>query len=96
MDAPPKTVCKILIDAATSAYRKCFPEEEKKFGKGWWTPHLSQLKGILSTHFNIWKSNGFPRGEGNVHFNRYILARKISEKVSNLHRIRKYTKAYLK
>ena len=76
MDAPPKTVCKILIDAATSAYRKCFPEEEKKFGKGWWTPHLSQLKGILSTHFNIWKSHGFPRGEGNVHFNRYILARK--------------------
>ena len=39
MDARPRTVCKILIDAAISAYRTCFPEKEnKKFVKSWWTP----------------------------------------------------------
>ena len=73
-----KTVCKNLVRSARAAYKTCFPQRSAyiSFHKTWWTQELSELKQMLSTHFQIWKGHGFPRNEQYIYYNRYFLARK--------------------
>ena len=74
-------ICSILHESSRGAFSKCFPKRElNPYARSWWTPELSQSKLSLTTHFNNWKSQNFPRDEDNVFFNRYILARKTFRK----------------
>ena len=71
------TICSLLHQCSLDAFKTCFPEKQKSpHSRPWWTAELSQYKQALSTHFNIWKEQGFPRDVDNVYFNRYLLARK--------------------
>ena len=69
-----------LVNAAFSAAEMVFPESRKKYSKSWWTPELTQEKQRLSTHFNIWRDNNFPKDGGVIH-SRYLLARKAFRKM---------------
>ena len=71
-------ICKHLTESASSAYQTCFPQQNlhNRYTKPWWTPELTRLKEVLSTHFKAWKNQGFPKDINNIYHNRYLLARK--------------------
>ena len=74
-------MCTILHESSRYAFSKSFPDRElSPYARSWWTPELSQLKQSLSTHFNNWKEQNFPRDNHNVLFNRYVFARKTFRK----------------
>jgi hypothetical protein len=69
-------VCKILHTSAVEAYEISKAAQQPcSHSKNWWTPELTNLKKVLSAHFNVWKSCGFPRDNGVPH-SRFLLARK--------------------
>ena len=74
-------MCTILHESSRYAFNKCFPDRElSPYARSWWTPELSHLKMSLTTHFNNWKEQNFPRDNNNVLFNRFVLARKMFRK----------------
>ena len=74
-------MCAILHQSSQHAFQECFPDRElSPHSRSWWTPELTQHKHSLATHFNNWKQQNFPRDDGNVFFNRYVLARKTFRK----------------
>ena len=66
----------LMTECALVAFKKNRPGEKMFLPKRWWSPELSRSKQILSTHFNSWREDGFPRDPEYVSFNRYQLARK--------------------
>ena len=69
-------VCKILHTSAVEAYEiSKSHQQQHSHSKNWWTPELTNLKRVLSTHFNTWKRCGFPRDNGVEHCC-FLLARK--------------------
>ena len=67
----------LLTECASNAFKTSFPEKKSPtFAKKWWTPELTNCKRILSSHYNAWRDDGFPKHPENVFFNRYQLARK--------------------
>ena len=74
-------MCTILHESSRYAFNICFPDRElSPYARSWWTPELSHLKMSLTTHFNNWKEQNFPRDNDNVLFNRFVLARKMFRK----------------
>ena len=72
-----KSLHNTILESASSAFKETQQMKRKTpFSKSWWTPELSRCKKILSTHFNGWRDEGFPREPNNLSFNRYQLARK--------------------
>ena len=67
----------ILCESANKAFNICFSTRKKcSFSKKWWTPEISRTKQILSTHFNLWKEDGFPKTPESISHNRFMMSRK--------------------
>ena len=75
------TMSTILHESSIYAFSKCFPDRQRSpYARPWWTPELSRLRLSLTTHFNNWKEQNFPRNHDNVLFNRFAIARKMFRK----------------
>ncbi len=67
----------IMLASSIAAYHTTYQEKSAPpYSKDWWTPQLTTNKRILTTHFNAWRDQGFPKETDNLFFNRYRLARK--------------------
>ena len=67
----------ILGESANKAFDICYSTRKKcSFSKKWWTPEVSRTKQILSTHFKLWKEDGFPKTPESLSYNRFMMSRK--------------------
>ena len=77
MEASCYEINDLLSKSANKAFEVCFSGKKKcAFSKKWWTPEVTRAKRSLSSHFNVWKDNGFPKDQNNVSYNRFRMARK--------------------
>eukprot|EP00111_Clytia_hemisphaerica_P019553 TCONS_00057647-protein len=72
------TLHQTLKDCASQAYLDLKKESDFHFvnTKRWWSADLTNKRKILQKMFNSWREDNFSRDPHNVHYNRYLLARK--------------------